>query len=119
MRDQQVADTYVLEASEAEHSRLIEAARLAADNVRELCARAGVREGARFADIGCGPIGALVELAAEIAGPHGSVVGIDSSAEAVKYRAGDRRAPGSHDGTGGPWRHSHAGPGRVYGWQCV
>jgi len=39
--------------------------------------------GARLADIGCGLIGALVELA-EIAGPHGSVVGVDSSAAAVK-----------------------------------
>jgi ubiquinone/menaquinone biosynthesis C-methylase UbiE len=79
MSDQQLANTYVLDASEAGHSRLIGLAQQSADNVRELCARAGLREGARLADIGCGPIGALGELA-EIAGPHGSVVGIDSSA---------------------------------------
>lgn len=34
-------------------------------------------------DVGCSPIGALVELA-EIAGPNGTVVGVDSSAEAVE-----------------------------------
>ncbi len=75
--------TYMLEASEAEHARLVELARRFADTVREMCVRAGVTAGARVADIGCGPVGALLELA-EIAGPQGAVVGLDSSAAAVE-----------------------------------
>lgn len=75
--------TYMLAASEAEHARLIELARRNADTVREMCARAGVAAGGRVADIGCGPVGALCELA-EVVGPHGRVVGLDSSAAAVE-----------------------------------
>ena len=45
MSDQQLVNTYVLDASEAEHSRLIGLAQQSAGNVRELCARAGLREG--------------------------------------------------------------------------
>jgi SAM-dependent methyltransferase len=47
-----------------------------------MCAQAGVGAGARVLDVGCGPVGALLELA-EIVGPTGQVVGVDSSAEAV------------------------------------
>src|SRR5689334_18143551 len=47
-----------------------------------MCARAGVGPGARVIDVGCGPVGALLDLAA-IAGSRGTVVGIDSSAAAV------------------------------------
>lgn len=83
MRTQPSEPTYILAANEAEHARLIALARGAADAVREMCARAGVGAGARVADVGCGPIGALVELAA-IVGPQGAVVGIDSSAGAVE-----------------------------------
>src|SRR5215467_3822206 len=82
MNDLQLASTYVLEASDAEHARLIRGAQRGAAAVRELCARAGLGPGAHIVDVGCGPVGALVELA-EIAGPRGRAVGIDSSAEAV------------------------------------
>jgi SAM-dependent methyltransferase len=82
MSDRQSAGTYILEASEAEHARLIRLARGSAETVREMCARAVVTAGSRLIDVGCGPVGALLELA-EIAGPRGTVVGIDSSAEAV------------------------------------
>jgi SAM-dependent methyltransferase len=82
MAEGQVARTYLMEASEAEHARLIALARRQADQVREMCARAGVGAGARVVDVGCGPVGALPELAA-VAGPAGTVVGLDSSAEAV------------------------------------
>jgi SAM-dependent methyltransferase len=83
MTDQQLAHSYVLEASEAEHARLLSIAQVSADGVRDICARAGLGEGVRVVDVGCGPIGALVELA-QIVGPRGSVVGIDSSAQAVE-----------------------------------
>jgi SAM-dependent methyltransferase len=72
-----------MEASEAEHARLIALARRTADQVREMCARAGLGAGVRVVDVGCGPVGALLELA-EIAGPRGAVVGVDSSLEAVE-----------------------------------
>jgi SAM-dependent methyltransferase len=72
-----------MQASEAEHARLIAVARRDSDHVREMCARAGVGEGARVVDVGCGPIGGLLELA-EIVGPRGTVVGVDGSAAAIK-----------------------------------
>jgi len=75
--------SYVLEASLAEHQRLISSARRTGLHVREMCARAGVGMGARVIDIGCGPVGALLELA-ELTGPEGTVVGLDSSTEAVE-----------------------------------
>jgi SAM-dependent methyltransferase len=81
-RSQPSAGQYLLAASEAEHARLIAAARRAAPTVREMCARAEVGAGARVVDVGCGPVGALLELA-EIAGPGGAVVGLDSSAAAI------------------------------------
>jgi SAM-dependent methyltransferase len=81
--DRQLARTYAVEASEAEHARLIALARRSADQVREMCARVGVGPGARVIDVGCGPVGALLELA-EIVGPQGTVVGVDSSAAAVE-----------------------------------
>jgi SAM-dependent methyltransferase len=82
MAEGQAARTYLMEANEAEHARLIALARRQADQVREMCARAGVGAGARVIDVGCGPVGALLELA-DIAGPRGTVVGLDSSPEAV------------------------------------
>lgn len=83
MNEQLSERGYVLEASEAEHARLIRLARRNAETVREMCARAGVTAGSRLVDVGCGPVGALLELA-ELAGPQGTVVGIDSSAEALE-----------------------------------
>ena len=82
MAEEQQARTYIMAASEAEHARLVAIARRFADQVREMCARAGVGTGARVVDVGSGPLGALLELA-EIVGPSGTVVGVDSSADAV------------------------------------
>jgi SAM-dependent methyltransferase len=87
MSDEQLARTYTLEPSEAEHARLIAVARRDADQVREMCARAGVGEGARVVDVGCGPVGALLELA-EIVGSQGTVVGVDSSVGAIETARG-------------------------------
>jgi hypothetical protein len=44
----------------------------------EACARAGLRSGARAIDVGCGQLGALPVLA-EMVGPSGVVVGLDST----------------------------------------
>jgi SAM-dependent methyltransferase len=73
----------MLDASDAEHARLIDIARRTGDIVRELCALGDIGEGARVVDVGCGPIGALLDLA-DIVGPHGTVLGIDSSEGAVE-----------------------------------
>ena len=83
MSDRQTEGSYVLEASEAEHARLIKVAQANAQTVREMCARAGVATGARVIDVGCGPVGALLDLS-EIVGPRGTVAGIDSSAAAIE-----------------------------------
>jgi ubiquinone/menaquinone biosynthesis C-methylase UbiE len=48
----------------------------------EACARAGLRSGARAVDVGCGQLGALPVLA-EMVGPRGVVVGLDSSPGAL------------------------------------
>jgi ubiquinone/menaquinone biosynthesis C-methylase UbiE len=44
-------------------------------------------EGARVVDVGCGLIGALLQLA-EIVGPQGTVVGVESSAGAIETARG-------------------------------
>jgi len=78
----QLASSYLITASEEEHRRMITLARRLGPALRDMCARADIRADYRVIDVGCGPIGALVDLA-EIVGPHGAVVGIDSSADAI------------------------------------
>ena len=112
--EEQLARTYLMEASEAEHARLIAVAQRQADQVREMCARAGVGAGARIVDVGCGPVGALLELA-EIAGPRGTVVGVDSSAEAVAAGAGDPRRARPGPRAGRARRRQRHGAGAVAG----
>lgn len=51
---------------------------------REWWAMAGGKRGARLADVGCGP-GVLARQYAEWAGPDGSVLALDRSADAVAY----------------------------------
>lgn len=77
MAEYRVADRQSLRAGELEIDHLLMVARAEGDQVREMCARAGVGEGARVIDVGCGPMGALLDLA-EMVGPSGSVVGLDS-----------------------------------------
>jgi SAM-dependent methyltransferase len=80
---EQLARTYIMDASDAEHARLIGLARRNGDIIREICALGTIGEDARVVDVGCGPIGALLDLA-DIVGPHGTVLGIDSSERAVE-----------------------------------
>jgi SAM-dependent methyltransferase len=76
--------SYTLRLSEVELSRyrmMAEAARLAE---AELWAAAGIRPGARVADVGCGPGAALAVMAREV-GPDGHVSGVDGDSDAVAH----------------------------------
>jgi SAM-dependent methyltransferase len=74
---------YSLGASDPELRRLIALATHEEDHVADACRRAGVSEGAVIADLGCGPLGALVALA-RVVGPHGRVIGVDASERALE-----------------------------------
>jgi SAM-dependent methyltransferase len=76
--------TYTLRLSEVELGRyrmMAEAARLAE---ADLWTGAGIRPGARVADVGCGPGAALAVMAREV-GPDGHVSGVDGDPEAVSH----------------------------------
>ncbi|HEY7103233.1 MAG TPA: methyltransferase domain-containing protein [Mycobacteriales bacterium] len=103
-----VAGGYTLALDPAEVARY----RLMAEQARaaeaELWRMAGVRPGARVADVGCGPGALLPLIAAEVA-PDGEVVGVDGDPSAVAaataYVAGAERvsvAVAPADATGLP-----------------
>jgi ubiquinone/menaquinone biosynthesis C-methylase UbiE len=73
---------YVLGNTLRELQRLISQDRLVRPITQRLLREAGLQEGMRVLDLGCG-IGAASLLAAEIVGPSGLVVGIDQSADAI------------------------------------
>lgn len=74
--------TYVLGHSDAELRRLIEQAAFFGDLTADVFRRAGLSEGMRVLDVGCG-VGDVAFLAASMVGPEGRVHGIDRAAEAV------------------------------------
>ena len=67
---------YVLGETAGEHRRLERQAEVMTELTRSILARAGVGEGMRVLDVGCGP-GDVSLIAAGLVGPSGSVVGID------------------------------------------
>ncbi|GAA1849581.1 hypothetical protein GCM10009836_31700 [Pseudonocardia ailaonensis] len=67
---------YILDGDDADLRRLLGIAEVSADMARDGFRRAGVAEGWRALDCGCGPIGGLAVLA-ELVGPTGRVVGVD------------------------------------------
>jgi ubiquinone/menaquinone biosynthesis C-methylase UbiE len=73
---------YPLRLSESEVQRYRLMAELARGSEADLWSMAGVKTGARVADVGCGP-GAVLALLAEAVGPTGRVVGIDGDETAV------------------------------------
>lgn len=73
---------YALGHSDPELERLTVQARLLDPFTRALLRDAGVREGMRVLDLGCG-YGDVSLLAAELVGPLGHVVGLDSAPVAV------------------------------------
>jgi SAM-dependent methyltransferase len=80
---------YPLGHSQDELQRLIDQARFFGELTGELLRAAGIGPGMRVLDAGCGP-GDVTFLAARLVGPHGSVVGVDRSPEAIqlaKWRA--------------------------------
>ncbi|MGQ4274249.1 class I SAM-dependent methyltransferase [Terrihabitans sp. B22-R8] len=82
-------NTYVLGSSERELARLEKQASFFADATRDVLTRAGLTEGMRVLDLGCG-VGDVSLIAADLVGPTGSVLGIDVSADALAVA--ERRA---------------------------
>lgn len=81
MKNQLQAD-YALGHSDAELRRLIRQSALYADMTEALLRRAGIRQGMRVLDVGCGS-GCVSLLAARLVGPTGAVVGVDRSPQAL------------------------------------
>lgn len=74
---------YVLGHHEAELERLERQARLFAGPTEDGLRSAGLCQGMRVLDLGCG-VGDVSLAAASVVGPEGSVLGVDRSAEAVE-----------------------------------
>jgi SAM-dependent methyltransferase len=74
--------TYVLGHSDGEVQRLVEQGRFFGDLTVAVLQAAGIGEGMRVLDIGCG-VGDVSFLAASLVGPSGEVIGVDRSAEAT------------------------------------
>jgi ubiquinone/menaquinone biosynthesis C-methylase UbiE len=83
MDQPQVSLPYPVLSDESEIERLLRVAERYADQARDLCQRAGLQPGGRVVEIGCGPVGALLVLS-QVAGPSGSVVGLDANAIALE-----------------------------------
>ena len=73
---------YILGHTEDELNRLIDQARFFGDLTEQVFKLAGIGQGMRVLDVGCGT-GDVSFLAASMVGPSGSVVGVDRSPEAV------------------------------------
>jgi SAM-dependent methyltransferase len=73
---------YILGSSPAELGRLRLQAMILQPITERLLREAGVNEGMRILDLGCGP-GDVSFLAAEMVGPSGSVLGVDQAPEAI------------------------------------
>jgi ubiquinone/menaquinone biosynthesis C-methylase UbiE len=84
---------YLLGHSDAEIRRLLLQAEMLRPITERLLRRAGLREGMRVLDMGCGA-GDVTMLAAAIVGRTGSVVGVDQSKEAINL-ARQRAAEGN------------------------
>jgi SAM-dependent methyltransferase len=73
---------YVLGHNEAELQRLIRQSAFFAELTEDVLRSAGVSEGMRVLDVGCGA-GDVSLLAARLVGPSGAVLGVDRSPEAL------------------------------------
>jgi SAM-dependent methyltransferase len=81
-----MTDGYALELNDDELARYRLMAAIAASDEGDDWAAAGLRPGARVADVGCGP-GAILEMLASIVGPAGTAVGVDADPVAVAHAA--------------------------------
>lgn len=82
---------YPLGYSEEEARRLTEQAALVEEFTADTLRRAGLRQGMKVLDIGCG-MGDVSLIAAKIVGPNGGVLGIDRDSTSVEKAKG-RLAP--------------------------
>jgi SAM-dependent methyltransferase len=74
---------YILDGGDEDLRRLLGVAEATRELARSGFRRAGLQEGWRAIDCGCGPIGGLAVMA-EMVGPAGRVVGVDFSEPAVQ-----------------------------------
>lgn len=74
---------YIMGRNEAERGRLQRQAQLYGPITRQLFVDAGVGRGMRVLDVGSG-VGDVALLVADLVGPSGSVVGVDTDAEALR-----------------------------------
>jgi ubiquinone/menaquinone biosynthesis C-methylase UbiE len=74
---------YALGHAEDELDRIINVARFLGDLTEHVLRLAGLVPGMRVLDVGCGP-GDVVFLAARLVGPEGTVIGVDTSPEAIE-----------------------------------
>jgi ubiquinone/menaquinone biosynthesis C-methylase UbiE len=86
-------ETYPLGYSEAEAKRLAEQGAMLEDLTGDLLSRAGLSEGMRVLDVGCG-VGDVSLLAGRMVGEKGSVLGVDRSGSSLEIarRRAKRRA---------------------------
>jgi SAM-dependent methyltransferase len=80
---QSTASTYQLGHSDVEVQRLLLQGRLYDHHTESALRLAGLREGMRVLDVGCGP-GDVSFIAARLVGPSGHVLGVDAAPEAVE-----------------------------------
>ena len=83
MADQNSQRQYTMGRSDEETERLIEQSRLFEPITRRFLTSAGIGEGMRVLDIGCGA-GDVSLTAAELVGPDGEVVGVDMNPEILE-----------------------------------
>lgn len=112
-----MADGYVLRLTEEERTRYRQMAVSARRDEADRWSRAGVVEGARVADVGCGPGAVLVELA-RVVGRDGEAIGVEPDPTA---RSAARE---ELDAAGLEWVAVVAGKGDATGlepghWDCV
>ncbi len=87
-------DAYVLGRSARELDRLDLQGIIYRDTTRRALMRCGIDEGVRVLDIGCGS-GDVTRLAGEFVGPSGSVLGIDTDEDSVRFARRRAAKPGS------------------------
>ena len=83
MTDHNSQRQYTMGRSDEETERLIEQSRLFEPITRRFLTSAGIGEGMRVLDIGCGA-GDVSLIAAELVGPDGEVVGVDMNPEILE-----------------------------------
>lgn len=80
--EQEQSPVYVLGHSDDELDSLIQQSRIFSDLTELVFLNAGITNGMRVLDLGCGP-GDVSFLAAKLVGPSGVVIGIDKSTESI------------------------------------